>query len=219
MIDPFYSNIVEEKQGLKRLMQPPVSLEALRPDLIFITHNHVDHFDPVTLPKIHKLYPMAPVIGPQSVLKKGEEYGFDFEVLHLFKAGAQHKAKHLNLYGISTQHGDPYALGCLIETEENLVYYSGDTEYFDDLHQEIISTASAIGRPVNLVFIIINGKLGNMNVKEAIELTAQLSPRLAIPMHYGMFAENTEDPALFINGCRKKNINAIELQPGQTTIL
>ncbi|MFN3377845.1 MAG: MBL fold metallo-hydrolase, partial [Runella zeae] len=52
LIDPFYSDIVEQKQGLKRLMSPPISIEELRPDIIFITHNHMDHFDPIELPEI-----------------------------------------------------------------------------------------------------------------------------------------------------------------------
>ena len=58
-----------------------------------------------------------------------------------------------------------------------------------------------------------------MNVDEAIDLTSKLNPKLAIPMHYGMFAENTEDPQIFIDGCMKKNINAIELKLGKETEL
>jgi L-ascorbate metabolism protein UlaG (beta-lactamase superfamily) len=56
-----------------------------------------------------------------------------------------------------------------------------------------------------------------MNVQEAIQLTSQLNPKLAIPMHYGMFAENTEDPSQFIEGCLQKNIKSIELKLGKET--
>ena len=38
-------------------------------------------------------------------------------------------------------------------------------------------------------------------------------------MHYGMFAENTEDPQIFIDGCMMNNINAIELTLGKETEL
>ena len=58
-----------------------------------------------------------------------------------------------------------------------------------------------------------------MNVDEAIDLTVKLNPKLAIPMHYGMFAENTEDPQIFIDGCMMNNINAIELTLGKETEL
>lgn len=219
LIDPFYSNIVEERQGLKRLMQPPIAIEELRPDLIFITHNHMDHFDPIALPQIHRRYTAVPVLGPQSVLEKGREFEFDEKAMVLFRRGDQHKAKHFTLHGISAYHGDPFALGCLLEAEGQLVYYSGDTEYSDELVEEIKSAAMAIGQTIDIVFIIINGRLGNMNVQAAVHLTSQLQPGLAIPMHYGMFAENTEDPQVFINGCRENNVDAIELIPGETTTI
>jgi L-ascorbate metabolism protein UlaG (beta-lactamase superfamily) len=58
-----------------------------------------------------------------------------------------------------------------------------------------------------------------MNAQDAIELTSQLNPKLAIPMHYGMFAENTEDPQIFLEGCRQKIIKSIELTLGKETEL
>jgi L-ascorbate metabolism protein UlaG (beta-lactamase superfamily) len=58
-----------------------------------------------------------------------------------------------------------------------------------------------------------------MNVNEAITLTAQLQPKLAIPMHYGMFAENTEDPNLFLEGCAQHQIKAMALSLGKTVSL
>ena len=38
------------------------------------------------------------------------------------------------------------------------------------------------------------GKLGNMDVKEAVKLTEKIQPKTGIPNHYGMFESNTEDP-------------------------
>ena len=49
-------------------------------------------------------------------------------------------------------------------------------------------------RRIDLMIICINGRLGNMNVDEAVRLTEILAPRLGIPTHYGMFESNTEDP-------------------------
>ena len=50
---------------------------------------------------------------------------------------------------------------------------------------------------VDVLFICINGKLGNMNVEEAIRLTGEIGAKVGVPTHYGMFAENTEDPAKY----------------------
>jgi len=109
-------------------------------------------------------------------------------------------------------HSDPFSVGCLIEVGDKTIYYSGDTILTESLLDDILSLTN---RKIDIVFIVINGRLGNMNVHEAIELTAKINPKLAIPMHYGMFAENTEDPQIFIDGCNKLNINARELSLGK----
>jgi L-ascorbate metabolism protein UlaG (beta-lactamase superfamily) len=49
------------------------------------------------------------------------------------------------------------------------------------------------------MFICINGKLGNMNAEEAARLTEIITPRLAVPNHYGMFESNTEDPMAYLS--------------------
>ncbi len=49
-----------------------------------------------------------------------------------------------------------------------------------------------------------SGCIGNMTYQEAADLAGALGPRLTIPAHYDMFAENSEDPALFDNYMRVK---------------
>lgn len=212
LIDPFYSDIVEQKQGLKRLMQPPIPIEGLDPSLIFITHDHLDHFDPIALPQIHAFYRTIPIIGPESVIKKAKEMGFTPSVLKHIEKGKTVEMGNFKITATAAYHGDPFSVGCVIEIEGKNIYYSGDTLLTDTLFEEIRAVSK---RPFDVVFIIINGRLGNMNVQEAIDLTQQLKPKLAIPMHYGMFAENTEDPSVFIAGCKKNNIKSIEITLGK----
>ncbi len=216
LIDPFFSDIVEQKQGLKRLMQAPIPIESLDPTVIFITHNHLDHFDPIALPEIHDFYPKIPIIGPESVMKKADEMGFNPSVLIHIEKGKTIETGNFKITATAAYHSDPFSVGCLIEIGDKTIYYSGDTLLTDTLLDDIQSLKN---RPIDIVFIVINGRLGNMNVQEAIELTAQLNPKLAIPMHYGMFAENTEDPSIFIKGCAEKNMKAIELKLGKETEL
>ena len=47
---------------------------------------------------------------------------------------------------------------------------------------------------IDLMFIWINGKLGNMSVDEAVQLTKIINPKVGVPTHYGMFESNTENP-------------------------
>ena len=71
-------------------------------------------------------------------------------------------------------------------------YFSGDTEY--DAELEKLKSFD-----IDVMFICINGKLGNMNVDDAARLTRILSPRVGIPTHYGMFESNTEDPQEYVS--------------------
>ena len=216
LIDPFFSDIVEKKQGFKRLMQAPFSIEELRPSAIFITHNHLDHFDPIALPQIHSFYANIPVIGPASVIRKANEMGFNPSVLKQIDKGKTIEVSDFKITATAAYHSDPFSVGCLIELVGKTIYCSGDTLMTETLLDDILSLTN---QQIDIEFIVINGRLGNMNVDEAIDLTSKLNPKLAIPMHYGMFAENTEDPQIFIDGCMMNNINAIELTLGKETEL
>lgn len=214
LLDPFYSDIVEQKQGLKRLMEAPIPIHALHPDVIFITHDHLDHFDPITLPQIHQAYPKIPIAGPESVMRKAKEMGFDERILVEMPKGVTTEFGEFEITATAAFHGDPFAVGCVVRTESRTIYYSGDTLLTDTLLGDI---RSVLKRPLDVLFIIINGRLGNMNVAEAIELTKGLQPALAIPMHYGMFAENTADPHEFAAGCHDLAIPTILMKLGQQT--
>ena len=54
-----------------------------------------------------------------------------------------------------------------------------------------------------MMFVCINGKLGNMNVEEAVRLTRVIMPKVAVPTHYGMFESNTEDPKKYTSQLKK----------------
>jgi L-ascorbate metabolism protein UlaG (beta-lactamase superfamily) len=54
-----------------------------------------------------------------------------------------------------------------------------------------------------------------MNLDEAVRAVKRLRPKTALPMHYGLFAENTADPLPFIRECMSAGINSFEMQPGR----
>jgi L-ascorbate 6-phosphate lactonase len=49
----------------------------------------------------------------------------------------------------------------------------------------------------DVMFVCINGRLGNMDFWQARDFAREIGVPLSIPMHYGMFRHNTENPELF----------------------
>src|ERR1700693_1730970 len=45
MIDPYFSDEVERQEGLRRLFPPPITTDEMQPDILFVSHGHLDHFD------------------------------------------------------------------------------------------------------------------------------------------------------------------------------
>ncbi|MBQ6613945.1 MAG: hypothetical protein IIX18_01360, partial [Clostridia bacterium] len=80
--------------------------------------------------------------------------------------------------------------GLIIRANGKTVYISSDTLYDEKLFE------IAQYKP-DVTFICINGKLGNMNVEEAVITAKKIGAKVNIPNHYDMFASNSENPELF----------------------
>ncbi len=211
IIDPFLSDVVEQRQGFPRLTSPPFTVEELEPDFIFITHDHIDHFDPISLPEIHRSYPKVPVGGPDSVMNKAVNCHFNPSALVTINKYDTHFFGRFKITAMPATHSDPFTVGCLVEVGGKVIYLSGDTLYSEKLADELMLI---IKTKIDVMLVCINGKLGNMDWLEAVSLVRKLKPKLAIPMHYGMFAENTTDPVPFIDGIGSFGIMGEILIPG-----
>ena len=212
VIDPYFSDIVERREGLRRLMPPPCPLASLKPDALLITHNHLDHFDPETVTEIASVFPNCRLLGPASVMEHGRRVGFDENRLLPIAPGETMLLGPATVTATPARHSDPAAVGFILKTDSATLWFSGDTLYFPELAQEVRQLA---GGALDIAFICINGRLGNMNLAEAVRLMNELQPRLAIPAHYGMFAENTADPGEFTASCHRNRRAAIALKCGR----
>jgi L-ascorbate metabolism protein UlaG (beta-lactamase superfamily) len=54
-----------------------------------------------------------------------------------------------------------------------------------------------------------------MSLEEALEVVKAVKPKTALPMHYGLFAENTADPEPFIDECIKAGIKSFAMTLGE----
>ena len=199
LVDPYFSDSANSDGGAARLVDVPVRPKDVRLDYLFLTHDHIDHTDPLTAPAIAQVNPDAPVICPPSACRHLTKLGVPTSQITTAMPGQSLEFPDFAVHVVAAQHTED-SVGFVFEFQNDgsssdtvSVYHTGDTEYNDAL-------AGAVAQYGPEVLLVpINGKLGNMDAAQAALLTAQIAPREVIPMHYGMFAENTADPADFLS--------------------
>ena len=185
-IDPYLSNVVDRVAKRGRMVEAPFSPEELKSDVVICTHNHLDHVDIDAIPLMNKenMLFLAPTHAKETLTECG--------VTNLvpFDEGTEYTVGDFKFTAVFADHSVP-AVGVIVEHNGITLYFSGDTEYNDRL-------CELSGRKIDMMFICINGRLGNMNVEDAVKLTKILSPLVGVPTHYGMFESNTEDPRKYL---------------------
>ena len=186
-IDPYLSNVVDRVAGRGRMVEAPLSPEELRSDVVICSHDHLDHVDIDAIPLMNKerMIFLAPSHAKGTLESCGVKNYFSFD------EGANFKLGSFDIVAVFADHTVP-AVGVIVKHSGYTLYFSGDTEYNKRL-------CELAGQGIDLMFICINGRLGNMNADDAARLTRIISPRVAIPTHYGMFESNTEDPQKYLS--------------------
>jgi L-ascorbate metabolism protein UlaG (beta-lactamase superfamily) len=215
VIDPYFSDAVASQEGWRRLMPAPCSIASLRPDALCITHDHLDHFDPETVRQIMDAFPECQLLGPGSVRRHALALGVPESRMITLVAGAAATVKGFRVTATPARHSDPDAVGLLLGAADEQLWFSGDTSHFQELAPQVRQLG---GRSPDLAFVCINGRWGNMDPHAATQLVSELQPRLAIPMHYGMFAENTAEPTAFCDTCATLGQRVAILEYGQTVM-
>ncbi len=198
VIDPYMSNRLYEvgkDEGMNRMMPNPVPYDKLNPDLVCFTHDHADHYDPESVREIIKVYPNCKCLGPTSTLNHFIKDGYNKANFTVLDVGQSTKVGNVSITAVPAYHSDPLAVGYIFKASGKTVYISGDTIYSPTLSADIKKAAAS---PIDLMCICINGKLGNMPWNEAVKVVSEVRPKTALPIHYGLFARNTEDPRPFM---------------------
>ena len=172
-----------------------------RPDLVFISHTHVDHFAPSVL---KRLDPSTPVWMPADKVHKASRLGL--VKLRGVRGWETEEFRGVQLTAVPAVHTGG-ELGLVVEGDRT-VYFAGDTA----LDRELFRT---IGRRWKLDAVLLPiGALHSMGVPfrhigprkapQALRLLGE--PRMVVPTHYsGM----TLGPLMYFGGTPRKLSEAI----------
>jgi L-ascorbate metabolism protein UlaG (beta-lactamase superfamily) len=204
-VDPYLS------PSPRRITPPAFAPELVTDaDLVLCTHAHGDHVDPGALPRIAAASPQAPILAPGVARETIVGMGIaatrvivppvDQPVQYGPVAVTAIPAAHEGL-DYTPERGYPY-LGYVLTLNGVTLYHSGDCTMYEGLTERLLAH-----RP-DVALLPINGHdwkrtrrgtIGNMLAREAADLAVEIGADVVIPMHYGMFANNTEPPGRFVD--------------------
>lgn len=180
LIDPYFSDSVE-KINPKNYRRIPVWEEAfkLKPDVMIFTHNHLDHYDPETVPHFLNAESRVLVLAPRSVWDEVRKLGGDNNYV-LFNRHTSWTENGIRFTAVLAAHSDPSPIGVIIEDGEKKYYVTGDTLYSEEIFSDLPSD-------IDTVFLPINGAGNNMNMTDAARFAKRTGAKQVVPIHIGLF--------------------------------
>lgn len=202
-VDPYLSDSLTRKYAgtatphvrLTRRVVAPERLDLV--EVVLSTHGHTDHLDPETLRAIR-----APVVAPAGTIELARERS-RADVIGLSEGEAVEVAG-FRVEAVPAVHPGDHCVGYVIEAGPHRLYHSGDTTWVDPGV-----------RRVDVAFVPINGKLGNLDGAGAARLARLVEAELAVPCHYDMFEFNTATPDEFVTECERLGLAYRVLQNGE----
>lgn len=178
------SSICVESKDVVIYVDPLMVDTDNKADYIFITHAHADH---LSIPDIEKLSGKETlIICPRKAAKKLKGYN-----THVVSPGDNARLKGLNFeavpaysVGFPSHPKSSANVGYVITVDGIRIYHAGDT----DLLPEIRNL-----KRIDVALVPIDGDNLTMKTQEAAELVNEIKPRIAIPMHYIVDENKTEE--------------------------
>ena len=206
LIDPYLSYSVDDGDKWIRKFTPPVQPSQLTDvDIVFLSHDHIDHIDPETLLGIIAASPDCR-FAASAYYAKDRLTGIGIPEKNIISLESDKviivtddvtvipvPAAHEELHPCTP--GGYLELGFIIDINGTRIYHGGDTCVYDGLCERI--------RGVDVGILPVNGRdeirhmmncIGNMNADEAALLANDAGIGLVIPCHWELYELNGETP-------------------------
>jgi L-ascorbate 6-phosphate lactonase len=231
VIDPFFS------EHSARLYPPP-SIEVARDvDWVLITHEHLDHLDPASLTAVSAVAPDSRFVVPRAIAAQLHPLVPSDRIVVVDVGQKIPLAPNLMLAATPAFHGmtpedgysdgsvngsGPRFVGYVISSEATTIYHAGDTIVTDDLVHALASYV------IDVAMLPVNGRdyfreraglVGNMSAREAVGLAETIGAKVLIPMHWDLFAGNTERPGAVLDAVDNQSVHVLYLARGLAHLL
>ena len=162
-------------------------------DIIFITHNHYDHFSWEDILKLIKDDTI--IVVPKSMKNEVPDLNIKKENIISVEPGKSYEILNIPFETVRSYNiGKTYHLkednfvGYILNIDNERYYVAGDTDLIDEIKNIKCSVA----------FVPVGGTF-TMNYKEAATLVNLIKPKIAIPIHYGLIVGSDLDAINFKN--------------------
>lgn len=210
MVDPYFSNSVGEQLDPQKNRRIPADMSFLdkNPDVVLITHDHLDHLDPETIEAVlARANKPITFMAPENAFKKLVKYGGDHNYVML-NPHSVWSERGVTFYAVHAEHSDRTAVGFILDDGERTYYISGDTLYNYDVIDEVLEL---VEDGVDFAFIPINGKGNNMNARDAADFAYEIDAKCAVPLHYGLFDSISPETFDFDNSMILEPFKTVEI--------
>ena len=162
-------------------------------DIIFITHDHYDHYSEEDIDKVIK--EDTTIVISKYLLKKLLKKGINKNAIIVAEPNKEYETQGINFntipaYNINKKFHpkENNWLGYIITINNVKYYVAGDTDITDENRKVKCDVA----------FVPVGGTY-TMDFKEAAQLINEIKPKIAVPIHYGSIVGTEQDARNFIN--------------------
>lgn len=161
-------------------------------DIIFITHDHYDHYSEEDIDKIKKENTI--IVAPEELITKLLNKGFQKNYIITVKPNKKYQVEGIEFetipaYNIKKQFHpkENEWVGYILELNGVKYYIAGDTDITEENKKVKCDVA----------FVPVGGTY-TMDAKEAATLVNEIKPKIAVPIHYGSIVGTKEDAINFL---------------------
>ena len=160
-------------------------------DLIFITHNHYDHFSKEDIIRIKNENTI--IVITEDIYNDALELNFEEKNIVKVIPNREYQVEEISFntipsYNINKKFHpkENNWVGYILNLNNIKYYIAGDTDIIDE--SKIVKC--------DVAFLPIGGTY-TMNYKEAAELANIIKPKIVVPIHYGIIVGTKEDATNF----------------------